>query len=300
LKTLIVIGGPTASGKTSLAIQVAQYLNTSILSADSRQCYRELNIGVAKPTTIELASVQHYFINSHSIYDEVSAGIYERYALDTLEQIFTTSDFAVCVGGTGLYLKALCEGIDEMPAINPNIDQEINAMYQLHGLNWVQTALKDSDPEAASQIDMQNHMRIIRALVFYRSTGKSIVSFKQHQKKIRPFNILQFAVDLPRENLYQRINTRVDMMMQEGLLQEVEQLQTAQHLKSMQTVGYTELFNYLNHQISLEQAIDKIKQHSRNYAKRQITWFKHQPDYVWLSTENILKTLMKRFDNTNI
>jgi tRNA dimethylallyltransferase len=300
LKTLIVIGGPTASGKTSLAIQVAQYLNTSILSADSRQCYSELNIGVAKPTTTELAAVPHYFINSHSIFDDVSAGIYERYALETLDQVYANSDFAVSVGGTGLYLKALCDGIDEMPAIDTNIDHEINAMYQLHGLNWLQTALKDSDPEAASQIDMQNPMRIIRALVFYRSTGNSIVSFKQHQKKIRPFNILQFAIYIPREKLYQRINTRVDMMMQEGLLQEVEQLQTAQHLKSMQTVGYTELFNYLNHQISLEQAIDKIKQHSRNYAKRQVTWFKHQPDYIWLPGENILKTVMKRFDNTNI
>lgn len=297
---MIVIGGPTASGKTSLAIQVAQYLNTSILSADSRQCYRELNIGVAKPKSEELASVPHYFINSHSIYDEVSAGIYERYALDTLEQIFTSSDFAVCVGGTGLYLKALCDGIDEMPAIDPNIDQEINAMFTQHGLNWLQTALKESDPEAASQIDMLNPMRIIRALVFYRSTGQSILKFKQHQKKSRPFDILHFAIDLPRDILYQRINTRVDLMMQDGLLQEVEVLQAAQHLKSLQTVGYTELFEYLNHQQSLEYAIDKIKQHSRNYAKRQITWFKHQPDYIWLSTENILKTIMKRFDNTNI
>lgn len=297
---MIVIGGPTASGKTSLAIQVAQYLNTSILSADSRQCYRELKIGVAKPTSEELASVPHYFISSHSINDEVSAGVYERYALDTLEQIFISSDFAVCVGGTGLYLKALCDGIDEMPAIDPNIDQEINAMFTQHGLNWLQTALKDSDPEAASQIDMLNPMRIIRALVFYRSTGQSILKFKQQQKKSRPFDILHFAIDLPRDILYQRINTRVDLMMQDGLLQEVEVLQAAQHLKSLQTVGYTELFEYLNHQQSLEYAIDKIKQHSRNYAKRQITWFKHQPDYIWLSTENILKTIMKRFDNTNI
>lgn len=288
-KKLIVIGGPTASGKTALAISIAQHFNTRILSADSRQCYRELNIGVAKPSKEELELVSHYFINSHSIQDEVSAGIYERYGLDSLRTIFEKNDIAVCVGGTGMYLKALCEGIDEMPETNSEIIMQVVLGFKQHGLEWLQQEVKKHDYTFYVSGEHQNPSRLIRALSFKLSSGKSILEFRNHQPKRRDFEIIKLCINMDRELLYQRINQRVDMMMEQGLMNEVESLLQFRHLKSLNTVGYTELFDYFDGKATLEFCIEKIKQHSRNYAKRQITWFKNQTNYQFLSAEELFK-----------
>ena len=291
LKTLIVIGGATASGKTATAISLAKHFNTCILSADSRQCFRELNIGVAKPSQQELQEVKHYFIDSHSIHDEMSAGIYENYGLQALDAIFQTNDYAVCVGGTGLYLKALCEGIDMMPATNKAIEDYIFAEYQTNGLNWLQQEVAINDPLFFQQGEQQNPHRLLRALVFKLSTGTSILTYRTKKIKQRAFAIRYFALDMPREQLYQRINERVDQMISAGLVEEVSNLRDFKHLKSLQTVGYAELFDYLDQSISLEMAVEKIKQHTRNYAKRQVTWFKHQNQYQWVLSKNERKTI---------
>lgn len=290
-KTLIVIGGPTAVGKTSLAIEFALYYNTEILSADSRQCYRELNIGVAKPSADELQKVKHHFIHSHSIHDEVSAGVYETYALNCLQSLFEKKNVVIAVGGTGLYLKALCEGIDPMPPLKPSIVAEIEKSYQEFGVTWIQKQLKLKDPKAYASIDVHNPHRILRALCFIESSGKSIVDFQSHSAKERPFAIKKFALQMDREKLYERINKRVDHMMSAGLLNEVKSLVPFQHLKSLETVGYSELFRYLNKECSLDYAVDKIKQHSRNYAKRQLTWFRNQSDYIWVDTANAFEDI---------
>jgi tRNA dimethylallyltransferase len=300
LKTLIVIGGPTASGKTSLAIQLAQHYNTSILSADSRQWYREMTIGVAKPTQDELNTVPHYFINSHSIHDKVSAGEFERFGLNCLNSIFEKNKIAVCVGGTGLYIKAICEGIDEMPIIDKKIETQLNDEYAIKGLEWLQQELKSMDSSYYESIDQQNPMRLLRALIFIKSTGKSISSFQQKEKKHRPFNVLYFSLDLDRSCLYNRINQRVDLMISHGLLDEVKNLISFQELKCMHTVGYSELFQYLNQECTLEYAIDKIKQHSRNYAKRQVTWFKNQSNFTFLEPETAFNEIVKICDSTQL
>lgn len=293
MKTLIVIGGATASGKTNVAIDTAKYFNTKILSADSRQCYRELNIGVAKPNASQLHEVEHFFISSHSIHNEVSAGTYEKYGLQTLTDIFSDHDFAVCVGGTGLYIKALCEGLDEMPPVSPEIDAEVNEQYKNHGLQWLQQQISIHDQAFYETGELQNPNRLIRALVFKLSTGTSILTFRKKEVRPRDFQIRYFALDVAREKLYQRINERVDEMMAEGLLQEAKGLISYQHLKPLQTVGYTELFDHFAGKISLQTAIEKIKQHSRNYAKRQVTWFKHQSEFTFVSPsyENIIHAL---------
>jgi tRNA dimethylallyltransferase len=293
LKTLIVIGGATASGKTDVSIQLAKHFNTEILSADSRQCYRELNIGVAKPTVYQLQEVPHHFINSYSIHDEVSAGVYERYGMEALQGIFEENDVAICVGGTGLYIKALCEGIDEMPTVNREIEKEVQTNYDLLGLEWLQNEVKKYDPAFFASGEHLNPSRLLRALIFTRSTDQSILTYRKNARKHRNFHIRYFAIDLPREQLYTRINSRVDEMMTTGLLDEVVSLADYCHLRALQTVGYAELFAYLQGSHTLVEAVTKIKQHTRNYAKRQITWFRHQNDYWQVAPdyENIIKAL---------
>lgn len=293
MKTLIVIGGATASGKTDLAIEVAQYFNTKILSADSRQCYREMNIGVAKPSEAQLQKIPHFFINSHSIHEEVSAGSYERYGLNILNQIFEDHDYAVCVGGSGLYLKALCEGIDEMPEVNEEIAKSVEEQYSKQGISWLQSEIRKHDFAFFQEGEIQNPNRLIRALVFKLSSGESILHFRKKQAKPRNFLIKYFAIQMDRDLLYARINARVDQMMADGLEMEARSLWEYKNLKPLQTVGYSELFDFFEAKCSLEQAKDKIKQHSRNYAKRQITWFKNQQQYhaVTANYENIIDAI---------
>ena len=273
-KTCIIISGPTAVGKTSYAIELALQHQTQIISADSRQCFNELNIGVAKPSIEQLQKVTHYFINSHSIHEEVNAKIFEEYALKTVHKIFENKDTAIMVGGTGLYLKAFIGGLDEMPVIDENIRREITREYQLKGLVWLQEKIKMHDPVFFQKGEMQNPQRMLRALEVKLSTGKSILQLQSGKKVKRDFEIKNILLELPREQLYNRINDRVDQMMQDGLLAEAESLFSYRHLNALQTVGYKELFDYMEGKVSLPEAIEEIKKNTRHFAKRQVTWFK--------------------------
>ena len=273
-KTCIIVSGPTAIGKTSYAISLARRYNTQIISADSRQCYRELNIGVAKPSSEQLKSVPHYFINSHSIRDDVNAKVFEQYALEAIHKIFESSNIAVMVGGTGLYIKAFCEGLDEVPPANESTRNEISDAYKKGGLRWLQDEIKRMDPSYFCSGEMQNPQRIMRALEVKLSTGKSILEFRSGKKIKREFEIKKINLEIPREELYKRINQRVDNLIQDGLLKEAEDLYPFRNLNALQTVGYTELFEYIDGKISLKKAIEEIKKNTRHFAKRQITWFK--------------------------
>ena len=282
-KTVIIIAGPTAVGKTSLAIQLAKHLHTKIISADSRQCFKELNIGVAKPSVEELKLVHHYFINTISINEEVNAALFEKLALQWTQEMFTENDFAVMVGGTGLYIKSFCEGLDEMPAADLLIRQEIQWQFEINGLMWLQSEIQKNDPEFYLKGEIQNPQRTMRALEIKLTTGKSIFSFRSQQKKQRPFNIIKIGLQLNKEDLHRNINSRVDKMMDDGLLNEVKDLLPYKNLNALQTVGYSELFDYLDEKISLTEAIDLIKKNTRHYAKRQITWFKKDKEMQWFS-----------------
>jgi tRNA dimethylallyltransferase len=295
-KTVIVICGPTAVGKTSFAIQLAQKLNTEIISADSRQCYKELNIGVAKPSMEELQSVHHYFINSHSIDDDVNAGVFEQYALDAANTIFENHTTAVMVGGTGLYIKAFCEGIDEMPPVDKSIRQQVIDLYEANGIEYLQNELAQKDLEFWKTAEQQNPQRLMRALEVLLSTGKSIRTFQKGKQEERPFNIIKIGLELPREQLYNQINLRVDQMMEQGLLEEVKSLVAYKNVNALQTVGYKEIFEYMDGKINLAQAIDNIKTNTRHYAKRQLTWFKKDATIQWVNPhhytpQNLLEKL---------
>ena len=284
-KTVYIICGPTAVGKTAIAISLAQYLHTAIISADSRQCYKEMTIGTAKPGADELQAVKHYFINSHSVVNNLTAADYETLALGYLNEIFTTADTAVVCGGTGLYIKALCEGLDEMPAVNDAIAAEVQQQYDAHGITWLQQTVREEDPAFFAVGEVQNPARLLRALTFKRSTGESITSFRKGEAKRRDFNIVKIGLELPREVLYNRINHRVDMMMAAGLLDEVKELYPLRKLKNLQTVGYAELFDFIDGQCTLAEAVEKIKQNTRHYAKRQMTWFKKDKEVRWFSAD---------------
>ncbi len=270
-------------GKTAVAIQVAQQLNAGIISADSRQCFSELNIGVARPSVEELQAVPHHFIASHSIHQAVTAADFEQYALDKAAQLFRQNNYVVMVGGTGLYIKAFIEGLDSIPDIPADLRQDIITQYNQYGLNWLQQQVAAKDPVYYSTGEIQNPQRLMRALEVITATGTSITQFQTRKKQTRPFNIMQFGLELPREQLVQRINQRVDMMMEQGLLTEVEQLLPYRHLNALQTVGYKELFDYMDGLLSLPQAIERIKINTRQYAKRQMTWFKRDEAIQWLA-----------------
>jgi tRNA dimethylallyltransferase len=280
-KTVILIAGPTAVGKTSAAIQLATAFQTEIISADSRQCFNEITIGVAKPSPAELKQVKHHFINSHSIHESVTAASYEAYALKATSTIFDQHPIAVVVGGTGLYIQAFCEGMDPIPPVNAELRDHLQQQYLLQGLEWLQQQVQLHDPLFAEKGEMQNPQRMLRALEVLQTTGTSILSFQKGAKKQRDFQIIKVGLDLPREELYERINQRVDNMMKDGLLNEAEAVYPLRHLNALQTVGYRELFDYFNGRCSLEQAISKIKQNSRHYAKRQLTWFRRDASIKW-------------------
>lgn len=290
-KTCIIITGPTAVGKTSLALQLAQHFNTSIISADSRQCYREMTIGVAKPTKAQLQLVKHYFIDSHSIHDTINAAIFEEYALEAANKIFSKNDVAVMVGGTGLYIKAFCDGMDAIPIIPTSIRESINSSYEKNGLGWLQEQVKHQDPLYYETGETQNPRRLIRALEVIQATGKSIRSFQSGRSNPRPFKIIKTGLQLPKEELHANIDKRVDNMMEEGLLEEVKQLLTWRHLGALQTVGYTELYNYLDGKTSIEEALSLIKKNTRLYAKRQMTWFKKDAEIKWFSPKAVTEIL---------
>lgn len=272
-KTCIIITGPTAVGKTNYAIELAEKYNTEIISADSRQCFKELKIGVAKPSDEQLQKVKHYFINSHSIHDETSAAIFENYALGTVKEIFHKNDIAIMVGGTGLYIKAFEKGLDEVPQVDALLRREINEKYLTEGIGWLQNEIKKHDQLFFEKGETQNPQRMLRALEVKLSTSRSILEFHSGNNSKRDFEIKNILMELPREQLYKNINNRVDKMMEQGLLQEAEKLFPFKHLNALQTVGYKELFDYFEGKISLLKAIEEIKKNTRHYAKRQITWF---------------------------
>lgn len=273
-KYLIVIGGPTASGKTAFAIRAALYWDTEILSADSRQFYREMRIGTAKPSATELAQVKHHFIDHLSIHDAYSVGDFERDALQALEQIFRARQVAVLAGGSGLYVRALCEGMDAFPPVPAEILAEVERLYAAGGIAALQDALRQADPTYFAQVDARNPARLIRALSVCWASGEPFSAFRKGAPASRPFKPIYVQLDWPREILYERIDQRVDDMMAQGLEAEARQLYPWRHLPALQTVGYQELFEHFDGLISLEQAVTRIKQHTRNYAKRQLTWMR--------------------------
>lgn len=280
--TVIIITGPTASGKTSMAIRLAEQYNTEIISADSRQCFREMNIGVAKPSREELERVHHYFINSHSIHDEVSAAHFEQYALDAAAAIFRKNNVAVMAGGTGLYIKAFCEGLDQIPAIPAAIRDEIIGGYAENGLVWLQEQVRTIDPDYYAAGEVQNPQRLMRALEVKMATGQSIRSFQKKNKLQRDFDIVKYGIDIPKEKLHANINTRVDDMITAGLVDEVRSLLPYKNLNALQTVGYSELFDYFEGKLTLQEAVERIKINTRQYAKRQLTWFRKDPEIRWI------------------
>ena len=285
--TVYIIVGPTAVGKTSFAIALAQHFKTEIISADARQCYAELNIGVARPSLEELSKVPHHFIASHSINDTINAQVFENYGLAKTEEIFKTHQSVVMVGGTGLYIKAFCEGLDMIPDIDPAIRAHIIAQYDKLGLRWLQKEVSVKDPLYWEKGEQQNPQRLMRALEVILGTGASILSFQTKNKITRPFEIVKIGLELPREQLYGRINHRVLTMVENGLEQEVSALAPQYHLNALQTVGYSEWLPYFEGSNSKEKVIENIQQNTRHYAKRQMTWFKKDPEIKWYLASSI-------------
>ncbi len=291
-KTVIIIAGPTAVGKTSVAIKLAQHFKTEIISADSRQCFKELYIGVARPSIEELKRIPHHFIASHSIVsttanDKVDAAFFEKNALQITRGLFIAHNTIIMTGGTGLYIKAFCDGMDDIPAVEPEVREALVAGFKKEGLEWLQKRVQEKDPAFFAVGEIQNPQRLMRALEVFESTGKSILTFRKGEKAKREFKIIKIGLELPKEELHQRINQRVDQMMKDGLLEEVKNMLPFRTENALQTVGYKELFSYLDNEISLEEAVALIKRNTRKYAKRQITWFKKDPDFVWFSAKDI-------------
>jgi len=280
-------------------MELARHFNTSIISADSRQCFRELNIGVAKPGPSQLSAIRHYFINSHSIREEVNASIFESLALSWCEEIFSGHETVIMCGGTGLYIKAFREGLDEIPPVDAGIRKKIAGQYQTQGIIWLQQSIQDADPLFYESGEMTNPQRMMRALEVVQSTGRSIITYRNQQKKQRNFRMLEFGIRLPRKELYQRIDHRVDEMMSMGLLEEARSLILYQHLNALQTVGYTELFQHLEGKSGLAQSVSLIKQNTRHYAKRQITWLNKNEHLIWLDND-FKKNILDAYQNIKI
>ncbi len=280
--TIIIIAGPTAVGKTAVAIALAKHFQTQIISADSRQCYSEMSIGVARPSVEELTAIKHYFIATNSITEELNAGSFEKYALHAVNEIFQKNNVAIMVGGTGLYIKAFCDGIDPMPTVPEDIRKKVIDGYSEKGLIWLQKELQQKDPAFWELAEQQNPQRLMRALEVLYATGHSILFYRKDKKSARPFNIIKIGLELPKEMLHNNIHLRIDQMMDAGLLAEVKALQPSRFLNALQTVGYREIFEYLDGNVSLEQAITNIKTNTRHYAKRQMTWFKKDADFQWI------------------
>jgi len=281
-KALIVIAGPTASGKTAVGIRLANHFNTVVVSADSRQFYREMSIGTAKPSLEELAAAKHYFIDTLSITESYTAGDYEREALQLLDELFKSHDVVIMVGGSGLFIKAVCEGFDAFPEVTHGIREKLIKDFEEKGIGYLQEQLQAADPAYFAQVDLNNSHRVIRALEVYQSSGQPYSSFRQSGFAERPFRIVKFGLNLERSILYERINRRVDEMVKQGLVDEVRALLPYRHLNALSTVGYSELFDYFDGKTDLETVIALIKQNTRRFAKRQMTWFNRDKDIIWV------------------
>ncbi|MEO6902971.1 MAG: tRNA (adenosine(37)-N6)-dimethylallyltransferase MiaA [Bacteroidia bacterium] len=295
--TLIVIVGPTGVGKTALSILIAKLFSCPIISADSRQFYKEMNIGTAKPSTEEMQGIMHYFINSHTIIDNYNVGKFEKDAIILLKDLFKTNDTVVMAGGSGLYINAVCEGLDELPEADLLVREKIELLFKISGLEGLQKELEKLDPNYYNQVDLNNSQRLIRAIEVCLVSGKTYSSFRKEKLKIRNFKIIKIGLTTSRELLYEKINIRVDEMIKKGLLQEVEKLYPYKDLNSLQTVGYRELFTYLDSLKTVElleaddakllkTAIDLIKQNTRRFAKRQLTWFRKDKEIKWFDPQD--------------
>lgn len=283
--TLIVLIGPTGVGKTELSLSIAEHFQTCILSADSRQLYQDLKIGTAAPTPSQLARVPHHFVGTLGLTDYYSAAQYEADVLEKLEELFQHNDIVVLTGGSMMYVDAVCKGIDDIPTVDKETRELMLQRYEEEGLETLCAELKILDPEYYQIVDLKNPKRVIHALEICYMTGKTYTSFRTQKHKERPFRIIQIGLTREREELYDRINRRVDEMMQEGLLEEAKSVYPFKHLNSLNTVGYKEIFNYLDGEWSLDFAIEKIKQNSRIYSRKQMTWFKRNPNIQWFHPE---------------
>ena len=286
-KHLIVLAGPTASGKTATAIKLAKAFDAEIISADSRQFYKELSIGTAAPTAQELAQVKHHFVHNLSIEDKYDVADYERDVLNFLKQYFKTKNVAIMTGGSGLFIDAVCNGLDSMPDISEEVRDRVSKMLETDGIEALQKEVERVDNEYYQVVDRQNPRRLQRALEVYYQTGRPYSAFRQRNVAKRDFDIVKLAILWDRDKLIERINLRVDMMMQQGLLDEVKSVYPKRHLNSLNTVGYKELFDYLDGKCTLEQAVDQIKINTRQYAKRQMTWLRKDNDYQWFTIDEV-------------
>lgn len=298
MKKLITISGPTASGKTDLSIKLASYLECSIISCDSRQFYKEMSIGTAVPTKSELSKIKHYCIQHKSIFDTYTVGDFRHETLLLLKKLFQNKDYVIITGGSGLYMDSIVKGIDFFPEINKNVREELNYNFNLKGIKYLQEQLSRLDPIYFSTVDINNQRRLIRALEVCISSGKPYSSFLNKRKNDYDFNIESFAIRTNRDVLYKRINARVDKMIEAGLIDEVKKLFKHKNLNPLNTVGYKEIFEFIEKKVSLEDSIEKIKQNTRRYAKRQITWLKNK-DYKWIDSDINIEEFVKMINSNN-
>lgn len=283
MKTLIVIAGPTASGKTAAAIQLAKQLNTEIINADSRQFYKEMRIGTAVPTLEELREVKHHFIQNISILDKYDVAAYEKDVMRLLKKLFLDHDEVILTGGSGLFIDAVCHGIDAMPEIAPETRSRVNALFEAQGLKGLQDEVQRLDPDYWAVVDQKNPRRLQRALEVYYQTGRTFTSFRTRQPAKRDFDVVKYALNRDKTDLYNRINRRVEVMLSQGLMDEARQLYPYRHLNALNTVGYKELFDYFDGKCGMEEAIEQIKLDTRHYAKRQMTWLRKDQAYIWIN-----------------
>jgi tRNA dimethylallyltransferase len=286
-KHLIVICGPTGIGKSRISVEIAQFFKTIIISADSRQVFKEMSIGTAIPSACDLSSVKHEFIQTRSVQENYNASLFETEVIEMLKNYYNFHDLALMTGGSGLYIDAVCQGIDDLPAIEPEIRARWFKKYNEEGLEFLQNKLANIDPGYFEKTDLNNPKRLLKAIEVYEMTGKPYSSFLTHRKKERPFKVIKIGLNMKREELYGRINQRVDKMMEAGLLKEATELYPFRSLTPLNTVGYKELFSYIDGKLSIEEAVEKIKDHSRAYARRQITWFRKDKSIQWFEPNDV-------------
>jgi len=301
-KTLIVITGPTAVGKTALCLDIAQHFGIPIINADSRQIYKELKIGTASPTSEQLQLVPHYFVGSLSLTDYYSASLFEQQVLEILSRQFREHDFALMAGGSMMYIDAVCDGIDDIPTVDDQTRETLKQRLKEEGLEALVEQLKELDPEYYAIVDRQNPRRVVHGLEICLMTGRTYTSFRKREKKERPFRIVKIGLNRPREELYDRINQRVDQMMQQGLLEEAKALYPMRQMNALNTVGYKELFDYLDGRWPLEEAVERIKGNTRRYARKQLTWYKKDPQIRWFhpdEKEQIISYISQDYEQRN-